>query len=177
MSDKPNIIELAIAAWRLEKWLDNLQYERKMAAKSALRTIKKYIADSHADVVDPIGSKFDPGLSIEVISNESECFDEENLIVIETITPYVYFEGALVQSARVIIGDNAKTTAADNDVDSIVGLCNEETTTMVDDGANENEVSDNKLPCAESDSNDGDKDELDISADEIERVIAYAKIL
>ena len=43
MSDKADIKELAVAAWRLEKWLDNLVVDRKMAAKSALRSIKKYI--------------------------------------------------------------------------------------------------------------------------------------
>ena len=44
MSDKADIKELAVAAWRLEKWLDNLVADRKMAAKSALRSIKKYIS-------------------------------------------------------------------------------------------------------------------------------------
>ena len=46
MSDKADIKELAVAAWRLEKWLDNLVADRKMAAKSALRSIKKYISAS-----------------------------------------------------------------------------------------------------------------------------------
>ena len=41
--EQADIRELATATWRLEKWLDNLNAERKMAAKSALRNIKKYI--------------------------------------------------------------------------------------------------------------------------------------
>lgn len=64
MSDKADIKELAVAAWCLEKWLDNLVAGRKMAAKSALRSIKKYISASGVEVKDPLGSKFDPGLAV-----------------------------------------------------------------------------------------------------------------
>jgi hypothetical protein len=71
MQGNADIKELAVAAWRLEKWLDNLNSDRKMAAKSALRSIKKYIAALAVEVVDPVGSKFDPGLAIEVVNNEA----------------------------------------------------------------------------------------------------------
>ena len=40
---EPNIAELAVAAWRLERWLDNLNAERKMAAKKSIREIKKML--------------------------------------------------------------------------------------------------------------------------------------
>ena len=72
MQSGADIKELAVAAWRLEKWLDNLNSDRKMAAKSALRSIKKYIAALAVEVVDPVGSKFDPGLAIEVVNNDDD---------------------------------------------------------------------------------------------------------
>ena len=108
MSDKADIKELAVAAWRLEKWLDNLVADRKMAAKSALRSIKKYISASGVEVKDPLGSKFDPGLAVEVVNNEDEDADENELIIVETLAPYVYQNGELVQHARVIIGTAVK---------------------------------------------------------------------
>ena len=114
MAEKADIKDLAVAAWRLEKWLDNLVADRKMAAKSSLRSIKKYIVDSGIEVKDPIGSKFDPGLAVEVVGNENEDADDNELIVIETITPYVYQNGELIQYARVIIGTEVKK--ADNDM-------------------------------------------------------------
>lgn len=108
MSDKADIKELAVAAWCLEKWLDNLVADRKMAAKSALRSIKKYISASGVEVKDPLGSKFDPGLAVEVVNNEDEDADENELIIVETLAPYVYQNGELVQHARVIIGTAVK---------------------------------------------------------------------
>ena len=108
MSDKADIKELAVAAWRLEKWLDNLVADRKMAAKSALRSVKKYISAFGVEVKDPLGSKFDPGLAVEVVNNEDEDADENELIIVETLAPYVYQNGELVQHARVIIGTAVK---------------------------------------------------------------------
>ena len=115
MSEKADIRELAIAAWRLEKWLDNLKAERKVAAKSALRSIKKYIADSGVEIKDPLGSRFDPGLAVEVLNNEAEDTPEEDLIIIETVSPYVYLNGELIQHARVIIGAEVKEAHENND--------------------------------------------------------------
>lgn len=114
--DNADIRELATAAWRLEKWLDNLNAERKMAAKSALRSIKKYIGACNVEVKDPIGSKFDPGLAVEVVNNEAPEIAEEELIIVETLAPYIYVEGELAQYARVIIGSQVKETKPNNEI-------------------------------------------------------------
>ena len=111
MPEKADIKELAVAAWRLEKWLENLQADRKMAAKSALRTIKRYIALNGVEIKDPIGARFDPGLAIEVVNNEAEGAPEDSLIITETLTPYIYQDGKLLQHARVIIGTNCENAA------------------------------------------------------------------
>lgn len=114
--DHADIRELATAAWRLEKWLDNLNAERKMAAKSALRTIKKYIAACNVEVKDPLGSRFDPGLAVEVVNNEAPETAEEELIIVETLAPYIYVEGQLEQYARVIIGTQIKEAKPNNEI-------------------------------------------------------------
>lgn len=114
--DNADVRELATAAWRLEKWLDNLNAERKMAAKSALRSIKKYIAACNVEVKDPIGSKFDPGLAVEVVNNEAPEIAEEDLIIVETLAPYIYIEGELAQYARVIIGSQIKEAKPNNEI-------------------------------------------------------------
>lgn len=111
-----DIKELATAAWRLEKWLDNLNAERKMAAKSALRSINKYIAGCNVEVKDPLGSKFDPGLAVEVVNNEAPELPEEELIIIETLAPYVYRNGELIQYARVIIGSQIKEAKENHEI-------------------------------------------------------------
>ena len=167
MSDKADIKELAVAAWRLEKWLDNLVADRKMAAKSALRSIKKYISASGVEVKDPLGSKFDPGLAVEVVNNEDEDADENELIIVETLAPYVYQNGELVQHARVIIGTAVKEAKAntgvveDNSVKTDVPAVTE-TAAETPQSIQETSVAD---------------EEVAIGTDEIERMMAYAKIL
>ena len=169
MAEKADIIELAVAAWRLEKWLDNLNADRKMAAKSALRIIKKYISACGIEVRDPIGARFDPGLAIEVVNNESEEAPEETLIITETLSPYIYHEGKLVQHAREIIGTTQKCvkenkgTVEVDDMKARTGDANmvENTESLYNLQAEQPSVDEN----------------ITISKDEIERIKAYAKIL
>lgn len=129
--DNADIRELATATWRLEKWLENLNAERKMAAKSALRNIKKYISACNVEVKDPLGSKFDPGLAVEVVNNESPETPEEELIIIETLAPYVYQDGELIQYARVIIGSEIKEAKQNNEIkeETVVEVSKSQTTT------------------------------------------------
>ncbi len=117
--DNADIKELATATWRLEKWLDNLNAERKMAAKSALRNIKKFITNSGVEVKDPLGSKFDPGLAVEVVNNEAPDVDEDSLIIVETLSPYIYQNNELIQYARVIIGTEIKEAKSNNEVKEV----------------------------------------------------------
>ena len=164
MVDKPDIKELAVCAWRLEKWLDNLNADRKMAAKSALRGIKKYISACGIELKDPVGSKFDPGLAIEVVNNEAEEADEDALIIIETLEPYIYQDGELIQHARVIIGTEIKETKENNAVletileGKVVEEAPQHTSSEVED-------------------ENAESDEIEFDAKDIEKVMAYAKIL
>lgn len=163
MQGNANIKELAVAAWRLEKWLENLNSDRKMAAKSALRSIKKYLAALNVEVMDPVGARFDPGLAIEVVNNEAPEAAEDELIIIETLTPYVYQNGELVQHARVIIGTAVKTAKKSCELAEEAGdtptTCREPEDTAPD----------------ATDPTDGD--EPSIGRNEIERMLKYAKIL
>ena len=42
--------ELAVAYWRLAKWVDAVDVEHKMAASSALRHIKKYLDKNKIEI-------------------------------------------------------------------------------------------------------------------------------
>ena len=183
MSEKADIKELAVAAWRLEKWLDNLNADRKMAAKSALRSIKKYISASGVEVKDPFGSKFDPGLAVEVVNNEAEEAPEEELIIVETLAPYVYQNGELLQHARVIIGTAVKEAKANNGTveDSSVVVPekavadSEDVVETLDTVPKSGLAETTKEPIEPS----AATTECDVKIDEndIERMMAYAKIL
>lgn len=104
--DKPNIAELAVAAWRLERWLENLNAERKLAAKKSLREIKTYLEASGIEIVDPLGWKFDEGLPLQIVNNEAD--DEDDVIIVQTTAPIVKENGAVIQAGKVILGKNIK---------------------------------------------------------------------
>lgn len=183
MADKADIKELAVATWRLEKWLDNLNADRKMAAKSALRSIKKYIIAAGVEVKDPMGARFDPGLAVDVVNNEDENAEETNLIIVETLTPYVYQNGELIQHARVIIGTGIKEARVNN---GVVEESPTVTAEQTDEETLEESATDisSKVPEMESSMNNTDdgtspqsETDVKIRADEIERMMAYAKIL
>ena len=166
MQENADIRELSVAAWRLEKWLDNLNSDRKMAAKSALRSIKKYIAAMGIEIKDPIGSKFDPGLAVEVVNNEDETGSDENLIIIETLSPYIYQNGELIQRARVIIGTTVKAAKTNNEV-----VLEPEAKEVIF----EPSTDDQKVVL--SDTVISTEEDIKLEKDDIERVLKYAKIL
>lgn len=181
MTEKPDIKELAVATWRLEKWLEKLKSDRKMAAKSALRGIKKYISASGIAVVDPIGSKFDPGLAVEVINNEAESADENELIIIETVVPYVYQYGKLIQYARVIIGTNVKEAKLNNTKADEPSIRKDGSPVeMLEQNASPPDLEEHVGEGASKDTiviDNGENEEITIHEDEIERIMKYAKIL
>ena len=99
-----DISEIAVAAWRLEKWLDNVNVERKMAAKSALRAIKKYLQENNIEV-PIISTSFyhflkRPGISIQFINKLVDFnYPEAVLEQVEISTKY---EGYIVKTNKEI---------------------------------------------------------------------------
>ena len=113
-----DITEIAVASWRLEKWLDNVNVERKMAAKSALRAIKKYLSENNIEIIDLTGAKFDVGLAITVVNNESDETDEDKLVISEMVKPIIKENGAVIQYGQVILGDEVKKPKENNVVEA-----------------------------------------------------------
>ena len=108
-----DITELAVASWRLEKWLDRVNVERKMAAKSALRTIKKYLHEKEIEVEDLTGERFDVGLAVTVVNNESEEAEEDKLLISEMVRPIVKEKGAVIQYGQVVLNEKIKEEKTD----------------------------------------------------------------
>ena len=98
-----DIKDVAVACWRLEKWVDKTNVEKKMAAKSALRILNEYLLENGIEIRDLTGERFSSGLSVEVIGNESEETDAEKLIIRETIKPVLLENGSVIQAGQVIL--------------------------------------------------------------------------
>lgn len=107
MLSAKDLSELAVATWRLEKWISAVEVERKMAAKSSLRAIKGFLEKCSVEYHDITGSQFDYGLAVSVINNESDEQDEEKLIISEMVKPIILFQGTVIQHGQVILGKKA----------------------------------------------------------------------
>ncbi len=111
-----DIKELAISYWRMGKWLNNTNVERKMAANSALRTIKRYLEANKIEVLDLVGQHYDSGLAVDVINNDvPEGTDDSKIIISETIKPIIMQEGAVIQFGQVSLGTVIKSIAVNEE--------------------------------------------------------------
>ena len=108
-SSKIDYSELALAYWRLSKWVDRTEVERKMAANSALRQIKHFLQEQNIEIFDFVGQKYDSGLAVDPIGSESKRdVPEEELIIIETVRPAILQNGNVIKYSQVILGDEVK---------------------------------------------------------------------
>ena len=101
--------DLAVAVWRMEKWLQAADVDKKMAAKSSLRAMNSYLQDNKIEIQDPTGNRFDPGLNVTVLSNEAPSAKDDELIIVETVKPIVYQDGSIILSGTVVLGTKVKS--------------------------------------------------------------------
>jgi hypothetical protein len=96
--------ELAIAYWRLKKWVDNNDIPHKMAVESALRSFEHYLSDCEVEILDLAGQMFDPGLAVEIIYCENdEPLYESKFIISEMVTPTIMHCEKLLHIGQVVI--------------------------------------------------------------------------
>ena len=92
-----NIIDLAVAYWRLEKWVANATVEKKMAANSSLRTMKRFLDANGIEIRDLTGQAFDYGMNLKVIhSDMPENDPTAKPIISEMIKPMVLQNGSVI---------------------------------------------------------------------------------
>ena len=112
-----NIGDVALAYWRLEKWVNDINVERKTAATSSLRIIKKYLDDNGIVLKDYIGHKYDAGFAIDVIGITTESsIPEEELVVSETLIPLILENGEVLKYGQVMLGEAVKITEPNNEL-------------------------------------------------------------
>lgn len=105
-----NIIDLAVAYWRLEKWVANATVEKKMAANSSLRTMKRFLDANGIEIRDLTGQAFDYGMNLKVIhSDMPENDPTAKPIISEMIKPMVLQNGSVVSAGEVVIGTVVKS--------------------------------------------------------------------
>lgn len=100
--------DLAISYWRLEKWVASAPVDKKLAATSSLRNIKKFLDDSKVVIVDPVGQPYDAGMAVDVVRNNMDEDDDTTPIISETVKPIVMQNDSVIMFGQVIIGKEVK---------------------------------------------------------------------
>lgn len=115
--DRSNIGDLALAYWRLNNWVANVNVERKTAAISSLRQINRFLKENGIELKDFLGQKYDSGYAIDVLDKNTEKdLPEEDLVISETICPVITQNGEIVKYGQVILGEKVKETAANDEL-------------------------------------------------------------
>ena len=101
--------DVALAYWRLEKWVREVNVERKTAATSSLRQLKRYLDDNGIEMIDYLGQPYDSGFAIDVVGSTSDKdLPEETLIVSETLAPLILENNEILKYGKVMLGEKVK---------------------------------------------------------------------
>lgn len=112
-----DISDLALAYWRLNNWVSNVNVERKTAAISSLRQIDKYLKQNNIELLDYCGQKYDSGYAIDVIEKStSKDLPEEELIISETISPLILQNGEVLKYGQVMLGETVSEIDANDEL-------------------------------------------------------------
>ena len=112
-----DIGDIALAYWRIEKWVTETNVERKTAATSSLRQLKRYLDENGIELKDYLGEKYDSGFAIDVVGrNTDKDLSEDELIVSETLTPLILENGEVLKYGKVMLGEKVKRVAPNNEL-------------------------------------------------------------
>ena len=112
-----NIGDIALAYWRMEKWVNEINVERKTAATSALRQMRRYLDENGIELKDYLGEKYDSGFAIDVIGRSTDKDIPENeLVVSETLTPLILENGEVLKYGQVMLGERVKRVASNKEL-------------------------------------------------------------
>ena len=107
--------DVALAYWRLEKWVESVNVARKNAAISSLRMLDKFLKENKIEIIDFLGQRYDVGMAVDVIGKDSEDnLPEDVLIISETLIPLILENGEVLRFGQVILGNEVKTITQNN---------------------------------------------------------------
>lgn len=95
---------LAIAKWRLEKWLDKAEVEKKLPAESSIRVIGEFLENQGIKIIDPSRQEYDTGLAVDVVCVEDpESKSRKPSVITEVMAPIVLKNDEVISRGQVVI--------------------------------------------------------------------------
>jgi len=97
-----DIIELTKAYWRLKRWVDKVDIDKKQSAYSSLRKIEKYISDQGIQLITYDGQPYDIGLPV-TNTDEDDFYNCDGAIIEQTIEPVIIRDNKIVNYGKVTL--------------------------------------------------------------------------
>lgn len=100
------IKDVAIAFWRLEKWINTANVDKKAAAESSLRSIKRFLDENSIEIEDLTGETYDSGLAVEIVYSEDDDGSNPDGVakITQMVKPIILQSGSVIQFGQAIIG-------------------------------------------------------------------------
>ncbi|SFB81679.1 hypothetical protein [Butyrivibrio sp. YAB3001] len=96
------IVELALAYWRLKRWVDKTEVDKKTSAYSSLRKIERYLNEQGVQLIGYDGQLYDIGLPVSV-ADEDEYLNCDKAIIEQTIEPTILLGETIVHFGKVLL--------------------------------------------------------------------------
>jgi len=96
-------IELANSYYRLLRWVEATDAEKKNTALRSLDKIKRFLTDSSVEVIDLTGQPFSEGWAVKVMKLD-DTVPENELVFTRMVKPIIQINGELAQDGEVYVG-------------------------------------------------------------------------
>ncbi len=97
-----DIIELALAYWRLKRWVDKVEVDKKLSAYNSLKKIGKYLENQGVQLIGYDGQSYDIGLRGSVAGDDG-FYDCDEATIAQTIEPVILIDKEIVHYGIVVL--------------------------------------------------------------------------
>lgn len=98
-----DFVELANSYYRLLRWVEASEAEKKNTALRSLDRIKRFLTESNVEVVDLTGQPFSEGWAVKVMKID-DSVPENELVFTKMVKPIIQVNGELMQEGEVYVG-------------------------------------------------------------------------
>jgi hypothetical protein len=104
-----DLVELAVEVWRMEQRITKsaaeLPENQLKGLENSIQKFRRYLEKYDIEIVDYRNTKYNPGLSLDILSVEKDLSLPEP-IVKETVEPTIMCKGQVVRKAKIILLTN-----------------------------------------------------------------------
>lgn len=98
-----DFVELANSYYRLLRWVEASEVDKKNTALRSLDRIKRFLDESNLEVVDLTGQPFSEGWAVKVMKID-DTVPENELVFTKMVKPIIQINGELSQEGEVYVG-------------------------------------------------------------------------